>query len=83
MKTLDWISEHEYRYLALSPGQDYLYGQFGASLKAVIVGEKCPPWQSPGVLALCNEVGATAYRLHWLHEGPWPVELQGDLEKLE
>ncbi|MGI8407807.1 MAG: DUF2971 domain-containing protein [Actinomycetota bacterium] len=81
LKTLDWESEHEYRYLAMSEGDDYLFARFGSSLKAVIVGEECPPWQWQGVLDLCDEVGASAYRLHWLHEGPYPVELERDVAK--
>jgi hypothetical protein len=63
LKTLDWESEHEYRYLALSKGSDYLFAPFDASLKAVVVGEQCPRWQWPGVLDLSEQVGATA-RVH-------------------
>jgi len=63
----------------MSDGSDYLFGRFDASLKAVIVGEQCPPWQWPGVLDVCDQLGATAYHLHWLHEGPHPVELEKDL----
>ena len=62
-------------------GGDFLFVRFGASLRAVVVGEQCPPWQWPGVLALCDRLGVTAYRLHWLHEGPFPVELAKNQEK--
>jgi hypothetical protein len=51
-------------------------------LAALFAGKECRPWQWPGVLALCDQVGVTVYRLHWLHEGPDPVELEKDVAKL-
>jgi Protein of unknown function (DUF2971) len=78
LKTLDWESEHEYRYVAHKPDDDYLYIPFSDSLKAVIVGARFPAWQASGALKSCELVGATAYRLKWLHEGPLPVDLDRD-----
>jgi hypothetical protein len=80
LKAAEWESEFEYRYLAVSDDSEFVFGRFSASLKAVVVGQECPSWQWLGVLDLCRQVGATAYRLHWLPEGPFPAELAKDLE---
>jgi hypothetical protein len=76
LKTEEWASEHEYRYLATSPGSDYLYVPIKESLLAVIVGADFPPWEAAGVLEICKRIGVEAYRLKWLREGPWPVLLR-------
>lgn len=50
-RTLDWASEHEYRFVVTAPDQEYVRVGFGDALKAVIVGERFPAWQRPGARA--------------------------------
>jgi hypothetical protein len=45
LKTRDWESEHEYRFVARRADEDYLSVPFGDSLRLVIVGRRFPDWQ--------------------------------------
>jgi hypothetical protein len=75
LKTRDWATEYEYRYAALTSGEEYEYVNFGNSLAFVLVGERFPLWQASGGLEICEEIGAEAKQLVWLKEGPVPVPL--------
>jgi hypothetical protein len=76
LKTKDWATEYEYRYAAVTPGHEFDYVHFGDSLKAVIVGVRFPAWQAAGAIELCEEVGAEAKQLTFLHEGPYVIPLE-------
>lgn len=80
LKTLDWDSEHEYRLVAHRADDDYLHVPFGDSLIAIIVGHEFPNDQEPALRAACEAANAVPYRLKWLHEGPFPVEVESDKE---
>jgi hypothetical protein len=75
LKTRDWATEYEYRFAVLTAGEGYEYIDYGDSLHAVIVGERFPLWQAPGVLELCDEANAEAKQLTWIKEGPFVVPL--------
>jgi Protein of unknown function (DUF2971) len=76
LKTLEWESEHEYRYAVHTPANDFEFVDFGDTLDRVIVGVDFPAWEAGGALEVCEDRGVEAFRLRWLKEGPWPVPLE-------
>jgi hypothetical protein len=76
LKTLDWASEHEYRFVVTAPAHEYVRVAFGDALKAVIVGEKFPDWQRPGAIGACASAKAKPYHLLWSSRRPLPQELE-------
>jgi len=64
-KTLDWESEHEYRFVTTSTDDADLFVGFEESLEAIIVGEKFPDWQRPSAIDACRPRGVKVLRLHW------------------
>lgn len=65
LKTDDWRTEYEYRFVVTAPDDDFVYVDYGDALEAVIVGERFPEWQRPGVFETCREADATAFRIDW------------------
>ncbi len=64
-KLKDWTTEHECRYLILgdhSPGRSISYGD---ALRAVIVGERFPPWQILGAANVCSAADAELRQIQW------------------
>lgn len=45
LKTRDWETEFEYRFVLTAPDTDQVFAEYGDALEAVIVGEKFPQWQ--------------------------------------
>jgi hypothetical protein len=77
LKTRDWESEHEYRFVTLSPGADYQYVEFGDDVVAfVVVGEKFPRWQIAGALETCKLAKVQPLRLTWWNYRPIVTRLQ-------
>ncbi len=70
-KTDDWRSEHEYRYVLASPGEDHAFADFGDALARVIVGARFPRWQVPGA-EVCEQVGVELKRMTWEAGQPYP-----------
>jgi Protein of unknown function (DUF2971) len=70
-KTLDWETEHEYRFVAVSklePGScdaPSLSMDYGDALTHVIAGEHLPGWQRVAVETACREIGAEALLIKW------------------
>ncbi len=75
LKTLDWNSEHEYRFLAQRPDDNYLMATFEKALVAVVVGAEFPDWQVAGAQKLCSSLNTKLFRLKWLIEGPYAEDL--------
>jgi Protein of unknown function (DUF2971) len=75
LKTRDWESEFEYRFVVTAPGEDYVYVDYGHALEAVIVGERFPRWQRPRAIAICQVADADAARISWRTGAPRPVLL--------
>ncbi|HEU4703698.1 MAG TPA: DUF2971 domain-containing protein [Conexibacter sp.] len=64
-KTLDWETEHEYRFVATWPEDVYLYADIGDALDAVIVGERFPSWQLPAAVTSSRRLGAKCRLVSW------------------
>ena len=72
LKTRDWASEHEYRFVVTCPDQLNVRVDFGDALKAVVVGERFPDWQRPGAIRACATAKAQPYHLLWSSRRPLP-----------
>ncbi len=76
LKLEDWRSEHEYRYVALTEGEEYEHIHTRGSLRAVVVGHAFPTWANPAILAACRGAGGVdAMRLRWDEGRPLLKEL--------
>jgi len=70
-KTLDWETEHEYRFVAVSKLEPTSHDapslsmDYGDALTHVIASEHLPRWQRVAVGAACHEVGAEALLIKW------------------
>ena len=69
-KTIDWESEHEYRFVVTTPDMEYVYVDFGDALDVVAVGENCPRWQWPAVVEACQGLNAEPVRVEWSTGAP-------------
>ena len=78
LKTRDWETEFEYRFVVTAPEEDYVSVDYDDALEAVIVGERFPKWQEPGAIDVCRGVGAMAARIDWSMRRPIPVRLGTD-----
>jgi hypothetical protein len=67
LKTLDWETEREYRFVTLNTGdpEEELFLDFEDALEAVIVGERFPVWQRPAAIDACREANVDALTLNW------------------
>lgn len=74
-KMLDWETEHEYRFVAISD-ETPLELDYGSSLTAVIAGERFPGWEYPAAIAACREAGAKPLLVKWKNWRPGLVELK-------
>jgi hypothetical protein len=75
LKTRDWETEYEYRFVVTAPDDDYVYVDYVDALEAVIVGERFPRWERPGAIAMCRAKDAEAARISWRSDAPRPVLL--------
>lgn len=78
-KTLDWETEHEYRFVAVSQDESPLSIDYGHSLTAVIVGEQLPRWEHPSVIAACHEAEADPLLMKWKNRRPGLVKLDHEM----
>lgn len=72
LKTDDWRSEHEYRFVSLQKEPGYRFVPYADTLRAVIVGERFPSWQVAGADTACIHAGAELRRLDWRGGFPSP-----------
>lgn len=70
LKLADWESEHEYRFVELTRGDEYTYVDFDNTLAAVILGEKFPAWQIYGAIEMCKPLGAKLWQMAWQMNRP-------------
>jgi Protein of unknown function (DUF2971) len=70
LKTDDWSSEHEYRAVILGHDDEFAFVPFGESIATVIMGERFPAWQAPGVLSACASAGVQARQIGWFGGRP-------------
>lgn len=69
-KLADWQGEWEYRFVVVGEGDDYVFCSSGDSLRAVVLGQRFPPWQGESARRVCEEHGLALYRVHWEHWRP-------------
>jgi hypothetical protein len=75
-KTLDWETEQEYRFVAVSQtSTPPVEADFQDSLVAVIAGEQLPHWEYPGIVKACHDVGAEALLMRWRAWRPGVIAL--------
>lgn len=70
LKTTDWETEREYRFVVTSDKPGHVLAHTGEALKAVVVGERFPRWGWPGVIESCRESGLMALRREWSTGAP-------------
>jgi hypothetical protein len=76
LKTRDWETEHEYRFVVTASDGDYVFVEYADALEAVILGERFPPWQRAGALETCAKAGANIAQMTWAAGVPRPEALQ-------
>jgi hypothetical protein len=74
-KTLDWETEHEYRFATTAPPGEPLYADYGDALVGIIVGEKFPDWQRASAIESARQVGLVPQLMLWDNKHPVPVAL--------
>lgn len=78
LKTTDWETEFEYRFVFKRADDKYQYGRggnyvnYGDALQWVVVGEKFPDWQLPGAEAVARQANVELRRMSWKLNRPWP-----------
>jgi len=75
-KTLDWETEHEYRFATTAPPGEPLYADYGDALVGIIVGEKFPRWQRASAIESASQVGLEPQIMHWENNYPAPAALR-------
>ena len=78
-KTLDWETEHEYRFVAISQDESPLSIDYGHSLTAVIVGEQLPRWEHPSAITACHEAEADPLLMKWKNRRPGLIRLDHEM----
>lgn len=73
LKTDDWMSEHEYRFVAMWEDEGYQFLPYADTLSAILLGERFPEWQVPGAERRCQQAGVELLRMEWRHGVPTPV----------
>lgn len=81
LKTSDWETEYEYRFVTTTEDEQPLYVEYGDALEAVIVGGQFPDWERAGAIEACGYAQAQALELDWSMHQPFPVTLQTAAEK--
>jgi Protein of unknown function (DUF2971) len=76
LKTSDWDTEFEYRFIVVSSRQEDVLVDYGDAFAAVIVGERFPPWQRASGVEACQRAGVEALRLDWSTRRPRPTALK-------
>jgi hypothetical protein len=86
LKTLDWRSEYEYRFVVTAPGDEYLPCRL-RGCSAVVVGEKFPGSEVLNARRVSERAGAEPLALKWASGGPvllWlrtPEEREAELRR--
>lgn len=78
-KTLDWQSEHEFRFTVLrnyAERDAHAFVRYETALRAVIVGERFPPELQRYAKAACERAGVELLRMHWKDGFPWLLTME-------
>lgn len=81
LKTSDWETEYEYRFVTTVEDERPLHVDYGDALEAVIVGGRFPDWERAGAIEACRSAQAEALELDWSLHRPSPIPLQTAAEK--
>jgi hypothetical protein len=81
LKTDDWATEFEYRFVWRRPDDDLLLRaippsrlvRYGDALRYVVLGERFPDWQVQSAAAVTGDSGAELRVMSW-DRGPYPVQ---------
>lgn len=68
-KLTDWQSEQEYRFARVAPEEAYAYFPIHTVCSAVILGQRLPDWQVPGIVEKCDPRGIHVFGMSW-GDGP-------------
>jgi hypothetical protein len=83
LKTEDWASEHEYRFVFKRADREQAVAEFlptehlvryGRALRYVVVGEKFPAWQVPGAREVAERADVELRQMKWDHARPFPAK---------
>ncbi|MHC1740101.1 MAG: DUF2971 domain-containing protein [Anaerolineaceae bacterium] len=69
-KTMDWKSEHEFRWLIHDNKGEPIYIPILGAIKGVIVGPDFPKVYEPTIIMLCKELNIFAGKLRWFSGMP-------------
>lgn len=75
-KTLDWQTEHEYRFATTAPPDEPLFVDYGDALAGVVVGFDIPDWERPAAIEASHAVGIEPVEMNWKMGVPLPVPLK-------
>ncbi len=75
-KHFDWRDEWEYRWVVRSEEDSPLFVPIDTALKAVLVGQDCPPQQVTRLVDACKVSRVGVHRVFW---HGWAVSMFGDL----
>ncbi len=87
LKTSDWSSEFEYRFVSRRNDDDHLllkalppihYVPYSDALRFVILGERFPDWLLPSAELAAARRGAEIRRMDW-ERGPYPKRIQAQV----
>jgi len=76
LKTEDWASEFEYRFV-FQPASDrkltlpIRFVSYGNALRSVVVGERFPEWQLPSARAIARDARVVLRRMTWKDSRPY------------
>ncbi len=72
-KTLDWQTEHEYRFVTTASPDSPLHADYGDALVGIVVGWKIPDWERPAAIEAAHAVGIEPVEMNWNMGRPVPV----------
>jgi hypothetical protein len=82
LKTEDWATEFEYRFVfkrAFDPPVPRLDASdlvsYGNALRHIVVGEKFPAWQLPGAREVAERAGVELRQMKWELSRPYPAKI--------
>jgi hypothetical protein len=75
LKTSDWETEFEYRFVVIAPGC-HVDIDYGDALKGVVLGHQFPSWQQARAMELCRDRNVSAHQVNWTMGCPTLLPLE-------
>ena len=83
LKTEDWATEFEYRFVFQRASEVPLANfvawnlvSYDHALRYVVVGERFPDWQLPGARQVADTAGVELRRMQWQNARPYPAKVR-------